>query len=109
MLLEEEYEQVRVFKQRPGMKTVESSGEDVNAAELAKDETTNGEAPTEGDIIGLDAMAEDEPPSEMGSQAIEKRLTNLALESPEPDDEVATKAFESKRVSALSTSPVDNI
>lgn len=98
-LLEEEYESVRTFKQRPDGK--DGEGEAINSDDKASKEATNGGPPA--DVLAIDAMAEDEPPSEPGSAAIERRVANLTAEFPEPQDDETAKTLELKKVRSLSS------
>ena len=100
-LLEEEYEQLRTFKPKHEVKDGEGEGEGTSGDDAVMKEATNGGALPDGDILTVDAMAEDEPPSELGSAAIEKRIANSIAELPEPQDDEAAKALELKRVRVL--------
>lgn len=106
MLLEEEHEQVRTFKQKPDGET---SGQEADGAGGSKDEATNGDPSIEGDVLAVDAVTEDEPVSELGSRAIERRIAALTSELPEPQDEEASKTLEVQKVCLSNSSLMANV
>lgn len=84
-VLEDEYERVRTFRPEPPV--VQSEG------------TEGSEQPEPEDVLTRDASAEDEPPPEKGSDAVERRIERLIAELPSPENEEEEKALEVKKVS----------
>lgn len=59
----------------------------------------NADGPPPEDLLMRDAVAEDEPPTEKGSDAVERRVAHLVSELPEPTNQAETEALEVKKVS----------
>ncbi|KAL5508542.1 hypothetical protein ACEPAH_6161 [Sanghuangporus vaninii] len=82
-ILEDEYERVRTFRPEPPV--------------AQPDATESGDQPPPEDILARDALADDEPPMEKGSDAVERRIARLTADFPEPSDESEAKALELKK------------
>lgn len=91
-ILEEEYERVRSF--RPELP---SAGDSTSKG--AKDQTDeeHTDSPPAEDILTMDALAVEEEPREKGSDAIERRLTKIYSELPEPASDGEAKALDYKK------------
>lgn len=87
-VLEDEYERVRTFKPEP--------------SPAHPDRAEGGDAPPPEDVLMRDAVSEDEPTTEKGSDALERRIAHIVSQLPEPTNDAEAEALEVKKVSIFS-------
>ena len=78
----------------PASKDSENPSGEANSS---KDVNGTGDS-ADNNVFAIDAMAEDEPPAELGSHAIEKRIATLTPELADAADAGNAKALEIKKV-----------